>query len=753
MVYMFSSYLRVAQLLLLMTAIQCALQAQPYGLAPRAANTSLFIDNLPPTGSYTMQSQVVFPRLAFDQPLFVTEAPDNSNRLFVLEKPGRIKVFPKLSDPPPTSVTTFLDISTSVATASEQGLLGLAFDPAFTTNGRFYVTYSSNEISTSSTHLSRFTLVNPTSNIANPATEDVLLTQSQTTEIHKSGMLAFGPDGKLYVSIGDGGINGNGQVTGNLLGKILRLDVTTTPSAGQKYVIPADNPFTGIPGATRKEIWAYGLRNPWRFGFDTATGILYCGDVGYASWEELDIITKGANYGWPIREGNHCVGGGTCTSAGLTPPILEYDHSVGNAITGGYVYHGTAVPQLSGMYIFGDYGSRKVWALKYDGAAITTGPIQLVGDTGFELPSFGQDASGEVYLMSLFTGGGHLYLLRPAPPATGAAFPTKLSDLPALLQAGLGHDLTTSGVLPYAPSAKLWSDGANKERFIAMPGLQTATYTSSGGWSFPENTVILKNFVLPLDERVPAGPSRRVETRLLYRKNTTWNGFSYQWNAGGTDADLLSTGTTSSFNITTADGNTTNILWQFPSSAQCAQCHTPAAGGVLGLSTPAMNCSFSYLSTGTPDNQLRALEHSGFFSTLLPAAPALLPRMPDPFDTAATTESRARAYLHANCAQCHRPGGPAPVSMDLRWEATNYQMNVIDVPPQAGNLGVANARIVAPGDPDRSILVKRMSDRGITHQMPPLASNRVDAAGVALIRSWISASPALPVRVSKWVVH
>jgi uncharacterized repeat protein (TIGR03806 family) len=411
------------------------------------------------------------------------------------------------------------------------------------------------------------------------------------------------------------------------------------------------------------------------------------------------------------------------------------------------------MPQLDGMYIYGDYGSRKVWGIRYASGAITTGPIVLVNDTGFEIPSFGQDTTGEVYLMPLFSGGGHLYVLRPAPPASGAAFPAKLSDLPALLAAGRGEDLTTSGILPYEPSAKLWSDGASKQRYIALPGAATATYTSAGGWSFPEGTTLLKNFLLPLNEGVAGAGFRRIETRLLVRKNSTWNGFSFKWRDDESDADLLTTGSTANYDIIARDGFTTTVQWQFPSSAQCAQCHTAAAGGALGLTTPAMNCDFTYPATTTTDNQLRALEHAGFFSAALPATPAQLPRMPDPFDTSATTESRARAYLHANCAQCHRPGGPTPVGIDLRWEASNLATNTIDVAPQAGNLGISNARIIAPGDPNRSVLLARMSARGVSHQMPPVGSNRVDEDGVALIRAWIAGSPTVPVHLSKWVLH
>ena len=318
----------------------------------------------------------------------------------------------------------------------------------------------------------------------------------------------------------------------------------------------------------------------------------------------------------------------------------------------------------------------------------------------------------------------------------------------------MGQDQTAAGIIPYAPSAQLWSDGTLKSRFIAMPGLAQATWRLAGGWGFPEKSVLVKNFLLPTDERDPQGTARRIETRILYRRNGDWHGFSYEWNAAGTDAELLVEGKDKPFTITGRNGQPVSFDYHFPSRSQCNACHTAAAGGVLGLNTPQMNAPFEYPQSGVVDNQLRTLDHIGLFGEPLPALPAQLPAMPDPFDAAAPLNGRARAYLAANCVQCHQPGATAPTSLDLRWEVANGEMNAIDVIPGNGDLGIDGARIVKPLDPARSVLLQRMNRRDHLFQMPPLATDRVDEGGVALIEEWISSGVfgMSAVRGSDWMM-
>jgi uncharacterized repeat protein (TIGR03806 family) len=744
---------------LLMALAVPTLAAQSYGIDARAANATLLIDELPPAAPGAMHFEQVYTQLTFTQPLFLSESPDGTGRLFVVEKTGRIRVFPKAGDPAPGDVTTFLDISSRVTTYSEQGLLGLAFDPEFKSNGVFYVYYS-NKVSPNIgdpgvSRVSRFVASPSSANTVSTATEQVILEIAQPYPNHNGGMVAFGPDGMFYISLGDGGSGGdpqgNGQNTATLLGSILRIDVRGAPDPGLAYAIPPGNPFySGGPAgaATRKEIWAYGLRNPWRFSFDRENGRLICGDVGQVTYEEVDVIEPGNNYGWKIMEGMHCYPppGSGCDQTGLTLPIVEYDHSVGNSITGGYVYYGRATPELYGMYVYADYGSGRVWGLRHDEGA-WEGPFNLVGANARSVSSWGQDADGEIYATDI--ADGRLYVLRPDVAVAGD-FPQRLSDIPALLAAGLGQDQTGQGILPFAPIVQLWSDGTLKERFMALPGLAQATWRLEDGWEFPERTILIKNFLLPADERQTTGPLRRIETRLLYRRSNQWNGFSYEWNDAQTDAQLLAGGKFKNYTITNRDGQPENFNYLFPSREQCLQCHTAPSGGVLGLQTPAMNAPFRYPASGVTDNQLRTLDHIGLFDGPLPDSPANLPAMPDAFDAGARVGDRARAYLAVNCAMCHRPG-VTPAELDLRWSTADADMHALYAAPLLGDLGIAGARIIAPGRPDRSILLVRDSRRDGLTQMPPLGTSRPHAAGLDLIGQWIMEMSVSGVRDPQWV--
>ncbi len=353
--------------------------------------------------------------LAFQQvasglssPVFVTNAGDGSGRLFILEKAGRIRIVKNgalLSQP-------FLDISSIVkSTNSEQGLLGLAFHPSYASNGYFYVAYTATRPSDSVGSiltLARYT-VSTDPDVASSASASVLLTiQHPSQGNHNGGMLAFGPDGYLYWSTGDGGSGGdppnNAQNLGVLLGKLLRLDV----DSASPYAAPSSNPFFSSPNANTKLIWAYGLRNSWRYSFDRLTGDLYIGDVGQSAWEEVDFQPAGdpggENYGWRLMEGFHCYNPSTnCDPLNVTTlPVTEYGHSPECAITGGYVYRGSNFPALYGRYFYGDYCSGKVWSLYNDGGWT----VEQLVDTPYSISSFGQDEAGDLYLVDL---GGSVY--------------------------------------------------------------------------------------------------------------------------------------------------------------------------------------------------------------------------------------------------------------------------------------------------------------------------------------------------------
>lgn len=348
-----------------------------------------------------------FPNLTFTNALDLQNAGDGSNRVFVVEQNGRIKVF--LNDKSVYSTKTFLDIADRVISGGETGLLGLAFHPNYKSNGYFYVNYTtSNPIITI---ISRFkvSLTNPDS--ADKNSELILLTYDQPFSNHNGGCVTFGPDGYLYIGAGDGGSGGdpqnNAQNITNLLGKILRIDVNN-PQPPLNYGIPATNPFIDSTNTNvRKEIFAWGLRNPWRFSFDPVTNWLWCGDVGQSNWEEVNIIQNGKNYGWRCYEGTHAFNLTNC-NGNYESPIWEYSHSLGVSITGGYVYRGQNVPELYGKYIYGDFGSARVWALEYVGInpainnQITTAPGTI--------SSFGTDENNELYLVSF---NGKIYKFIP----------------------------------------------------------------------------------------------------------------------------------------------------------------------------------------------------------------------------------------------------------------------------------------------------------------------------------------------------
>lgn len=311
-------------------------------------------------------------------------------RIYITEQPGRIRMLQAGKLLP----QAFLDIRGRVASGGEKGLLSLAFHPQYPQVPKVYVDYTSPEGGLC-TRISEFR-VDQRSGLALPASERVLLRIQQPYENHNGGQLAFGADGKLYIGMGDGGAggdpHGNGQNPSSLLGKILRIDVNGSP-----YRIPADNPFVGKPGY-RPEIWALGLRNPWRFSFDRLTHLLYVADVGQDAWEEVDILRKGANYGWNRMEGRHCFQPANgCNSAGLQLPVVEYGHNQGHSITGGFVYRGSRFKSLQGMYFYADFVTGRLWGLRYNGQRVIW--QQLLLNTGLNISAFGEDAAGELYLL------------------------------------------------------------------------------------------------------------------------------------------------------------------------------------------------------------------------------------------------------------------------------------------------------------------------------------------------------------------
>jgi uncharacterized repeat protein (TIGR03806 family) len=694
------------------------------GLDTRPSNTSCVAGDRP-SSTATLALERAFPNLAnFTSPVLLLQAPANGATWYVVEQGGRVRAFDNQAAVATTRI--FIDIVSRVRSGGEMGLLGMAFHPGYPTDPRVYLSYT-NDSGTLVSRVSEFRTRDGGTTL-DPASERVLLTVPQPATNHNGGNIAFGPDGYLYVGLGDGGSGGdpfgtigNGQNLRTLLGKMLRIDIEGTTGA-VPYRIPAGNPYVGRPlcdtgtGADNcPEIYAYGFRNPWRWSFDRGSGDLWVGDVGQNTLEEIDRVVSGGNYGWRCFEGSRAFNANCGPNASSSlPPVAEYGRTAGQSVTGGYVYRGTAIPALVGRYVFGDFVTGRLWHVARDTPPTLDVTQAAALATGLSIASFAEGVDGELYVVHY---GGTLHRLRAGAGGSGSV-PSLLSATGCVLASDPTRPAT--GLVPYAPNAPFWSDGAAKERYLALPNGTTMSVALDGDFQFPNGTVLMKQFRLS---------GRLVETRLFMRHTDgEWAGYTYEWNAQGNDAERVIGGKSVS-----VGGQT----WVFPSEAQCLACHTAAAGRSLGLEIAQLNGNLLYPQTGRTANQVVTLNSVQMFSPPETRAPSAMPAMPDPYGSDGTLASRARAYLHTNCSQCHRPNGGTPTNLDLRYTTDLAGTNACNATPQAGDLGIANARIVAAGDASRSVLVARMNRRD-AQAMPPLASTVVDAAGVNLVTAWIN---------------
>jgi uncharacterized repeat protein (TIGR03806 family) len=696
-------------------------RAQICATGPRVpfAGHTFPLDGLPVPSP--MQVMRAYPNLTLDEPVFLASPPDGTGRIFVVEKTGRIRILPSTESG--NDAPTFLDLSSEIATSYvEQGLLGLAFDPGFAANRRLYVYYVAPGSSCTQadwcTKVESYRASTTDPNQVEPGSRLELLQIARVTMGHNSGMLAFGPDGMLYISSGDDFIPENGQDLSTLKGKILRID----PSGGTPYAIPTGNPFVAQAGA-RAEIWAYGFRNPWRLSFDRATGDLWIGDVGEHSWEEVDYVAAGTaferNFGWPICEGTHDLEG-DCSALVSTLPVIEYPHdaSGGFSVTGGYVYRGDRLPSLYGAYVYADHVSGRIWARGGPAApSIEIANLQSV-------TSFGEDSLGELHLLEL---GGGIYRLEESDDGGSGQFPTTLSGTG--LFSNVANLTPAPGLIEYEVNSPLWSDRALKKRWIALPGTQRIGFSANADWVFPTGTVFVKHFELPTS----ASSLVRVETRVLLRQTDRWVGYTYRWNTAQTDAFLVTSEETGAYTVDVG-GVPTPQNWLFPSPVGCLSCHTAAAGRVLGARTAQLNRAFAY--PGGSDNQLHAWESClGLFDEPL-QSPSNYGAYVDPADGTAALNRRARSYLAANCAHCHAPLGPAPGGMDMRPGTLLGGMNLIGVTPTQGTLGLPNAQRISVGSKEQSVLWARVASTDPDLHMP-VGSLVPDPLAISLLGSWI----------------
>lgn len=689
------------------------------------------------------RTAVAFPHLKFYEPLAMTRVP-KSNLLAIGERPGKVFAFLDRRDTKRRQLV--LDVG--------QTIYGLAFHPNYVDNGYLFVSVDvkGKQGRKGRIEIRRYRAQPPGSFRADPKSGVVLL--GWPADGHRGGCLRFGPDGYLYIGVGDGsGIADQlktGQNLGDLLGSILRIDV----DGGDKdkaYRVPQDNPFVGRPGA-RPEIWAYGLRQPWKFSFDRK-GRLWAGEVGQDLWEMIYLIERGGNYGWSVREGRHPFR--PERKKGPTPfkqPLFEHPHSDFRSITGGYIYYDSRRPELQGEYLYADYDTGQIRGLRLrDGKVVRDRELH---DTQMRIVAFGQDRAGEVYLVDFV--GGQIHWLVPAPKQKAAQpFPRKLS------QTGLFADTRkmtpAAGLIPYSVNSPLWSDGASKERYIGLPGdsqieFETVTYPqpapgSYPAWRFPHDTVLVKTFFLEMEKGNPKS-RRRLETRILHHKLMPgtdeygaqfWRGYTYVWNDEQTDATLLGKdGQNRTFRIKddSAPGGQRMQTWRFPSRAECTLCHTMAARYALGVQTLQMNRAHDY-GGGVVKNQIQTLADLGVFKTRPKKSPRQMPRLVDFSDTKAAVNLRARAYLDANCSHCHRKWGGGNAEFQLLATLPLKETGTLDVAPQQGRFQLKSPHLLVPGQPERSMILKRMTLQGLG-RMPHVASNVVHDEAVALIRRWIN---------------
>jgi glucose/arabinose dehydrogenase/mono/diheme cytochrome c family protein len=545
---------------------------------------------------------------------------------------------------------------------------------------------------------------------------------------HRGGDLAFGQDGYLYIASGDGQKWGDpfntAQDTETLHAAILRIDIDALP-----YRVPPDNPFVGVTGV-RPEIWAYGLRNPWRFTFRPGTNELWVGDNGDENWEMVHRVTRGSNHGWSRFEGRHIFRQSNPLKGPVqthTPPIVEHNHREMRSVIGGRWYHGQRFPELQNHYIYGCHITGQLWAFRLDDDKPSE--AGQIADVGAQIVSFAEDPTGELFVVTLDKG---IFRLERAEAAASRPVPEWLS------QTGLFADIATHkaapGLLPYALNLPAYRDGATAERYIGIPSDKpihirhahrskellppTRSRVGIDRWNLEAGTTLMQTL---------SRDGRRLETQISLNDKGVWRFLSYRWNEAQTDAELVPAGGLDSDN------------WRFPGRAECAACHSHVTGFVPGINLAQLNRDFDYRPLGgKPDNQIAMLRDLGYLPEgYRPPAKSLTMHRPE--NESASLEDRARAYLHVNCAHCHREtglGGRADFQL-LGW-MTNEGTKTIDAKPLVGMPGSDpdKTRLVRPGHPEHSDIYLRMATDG-PGRMPLFGTRTIDQAGAELIRRWI----------------
>ncbi|MBX3191694.1 MAG: PQQ-dependent sugar dehydrogenase [Labilithrix sp.] len=698
-----------------------------FGLDTRPANATCKAPSRPPSTA-PVELQRVFAGVNLGTPMMMAQIPGNSTKWYIAQRAGTIASFPTVNPgATPTQVANLATIANGgpVQQGGEGGLLGMAFHPNFAANGRLYVTWMRTGGPANFRSEVGY-LTSPDGGLTFTTYTPILGPFNQPAGNHNGGGIAFGKDGFLYLTFGDGGGGDDqfvkGQLKTEFFSKVLRIDVDNVPG-GSTYGIPNDNPFKN--GGGEPATFAYGLRNPFRFSIDRETGEVWAADVGQNKWEEVNQIKLGGNYGWPCKEGFHdyITGAPKCPSAsGLLDPVVEIEHIPANtrSITGGFVYRGKAIPSFVGTYVFGDYEAQEIYTLELDTTTGEAKATQLADAPAANWASFAEDTDGELYAVGL---NGQMYKIVAKAGAPASNFPDRLSKTGCADPADVKRPAT--GLVPYGVIAQLWSDGAEKDRFIALPDGAKITVRDDGDFDFPNGTVLVKTFSIG---------GKKIETRLLVRHDDGgWAGYTYEWLDDESDAVFLPGSKRKTVGSQT---------WHYPSRGECVRCHTEPAGRSLGLELPQLNGDFTYVSTNRISNQLKTLEHIDMFDKPLGKPVEQIAAYPDPLGTG-PVEGRARAYLHANCSHCHRENGGGRGNMVLTFATSLKDTVTCNVDPEAGDLGIAGAKLIVPGDPAKSLLSVRPHALG-ANRMPPIASSLVDTQGVAVLDDWIRSVTACP---------
>ncbi|MCC9599110.1 PQQ-dependent sugar dehydrogenase [Stieleria sp. JC731] len=695
-----------------------------------------------------------FAEIKLNNPTDLVWLPD-ARRWIATQQHGPIVSF--ANDPETDSLQNVLDLSDCHPQRVSQTLATL-FHHDLKKYPWCFVTYTYNGGDTPSTRLVRFKVTDPSVPTIDPNSRQ-LLVQWQPTG-HTGGSMQFGPDGMLYVSVGDTqapyppDADETGQDLTDLEASILRIDVDL-PEGDVTYRIPHDNPFVDHPNA-RGEIWSYGLRNPWKIAFNPNNGDLLAADVGWEMREMIHRVDRGRNHGWSIMEGSQIVKQGRDPLIPITPPLFEHTHLDSRSITGGHYWQSDRIPELEGAFIYGDWMTGKVWALKSDGDQVDW-QKELV-DTSLQIVCFGLDPTGEVLIVGF--DGTIMAIDRNDAEDTQQSFPKRLS------QTGIFADAVSQqpspGVVEYQINAHHWADGTVSRQWIAIPeDKQLGLYDRddwqrpivSGRFEFPTDTVVAKTVSYYKDPN-DKSTLTHLETQILHLPDEEWRAYNYVWDESQSDAFLQDdVATETKLRIVdqeTDDGYRTQT-WRHASRSECLLCHIWAGGTVQAFWPPQLNRSFdpsndSQSNQGSVQtNQLDELFKLGYFRSEFDWPEPIA----SPHDKSAPIEDRARAYLSLNCSSCHRPQGGGTANFNFDITKSLKANNFINEIPAQGNFDVEDARVISPGDPYRSVLLYRVLKSGRGH-MPQFGSNVIDLDGVRVLHDWIASMKGLEDHHQSW---